>query len=295
MRWRNGRRRRPCQPAQHLHSPSRPLVRDRMPAAAKRARSQSRPPRLARRLPTTPLPDAPAPMLASLAAEPFDHPDWISEPKYDGLRVLARFDGEEPALISRNGKAQNFQFPEVAEALRDALDRPAVLDGEIVCFDDRGRTSFRALQQRFHLLDAGEVRERAGTYPAYIYLFDILYFDHYDVTPLPLGERKALLRDAVRWSNVVRETPFRRGHGVEALGAACRAGEEGILAKDWNAPYTVGRGAGWVKVKCVGRQEFVIGGFTDPQRSRVGLGAVLVGFYDRGPLGVAAEGGHRGH
>jgi DNA ligase D-like protein (predicted ligase) len=219
-------------------------------------------------------------MLASLAAEPFDHPDWISEPKYDGLRVLARFDGEELTLISRNGKAQNFQFPEVAEALRDALDRPAVLDGEIVCFDDRGRTSFRALQQRFHLLDAGEVRERAGNYPAYIYLFDILHVDRYDVTPLPLGERKALLREAVRWSNVVRETPFRRGHGVEALRVACRAGEEGVLAKDWNAPYTAGRGAGWVKVKCVGRQELVIGGFTDPQRSRVGIGALLVGFYD---------------
>jgi bifunctional non-homologous end joining protein LigD len=67
---------------------------------------------------------------------------------------------------------------------------------------------------------------------------------------------------------------------VEALRAACRAGEEGILAKHWGAPYIAGRGAGWVKVKCVGRQEFVIGGFTDPQRSRVGLGALLVGYYD---------------
>src|SRR3954469_25875910 len=136
-----------------------------MPAAAPRARTRSGPGRLAGGEATA-LPDAPAPMLASLAAEPFDHPDWISEPKYDGLRVLARFDGEELTLISRNGKAQNFQFPEVADGLRDAIDRPAVLDGEIVCFDDRGRSSFRALQQRFHLLDAGEVRERAATYPA---------------------------------------------------------------------------------------------------------------------------------
>jgi bifunctional non-homologous end joining protein LigD len=100
------------------------------------------------------------------------------------------------------------------------------------------------------------------------------------VTGRPLGERKAVLRNAVRWSDVVRETPFRRGHGTEALEAACQAGEEGIMTKDWYAPYTPGRGAAWVKVKCVGRQEFVIGGFTDPQRSRVGLGALLVGFYD---------------
>ena len=251
-----------------------------MPAAAKRRRVPVPAVLLAARLKPSPLPDTPAVMLASLAAEPFDHPDWISEPKYDGLRVLARFDGEELTLISRNGKSQNFQFPEVAAVLRDALDRPAVVDGEIVCFDDAGKTSFRALQQRFHLLDEGEVRERAEKYPAYIYLFDILYFDRYDVTPLPLRDRKAILRAAVRWTDGVRETPFRRGHGVEALEAACRAGEEGILAKDWNAPYTPGRGAGWVKVKCVGRQEFVIGGFTDPQRSRVGLGALLVGYYD---------------
>ena len=176
-------------------------------------------------------------MLASLAAEPFDHPDWVSEPKYDGLRVLVRFDGEELTLISRNGKAQNFQFPEVAEALERALTRPAVLDGEIVCFDDRGRSSFRALQQRFHLLDEGEVRERAEKYPAYIYLFDNLYFDRHDVTGLPLGDRKDVLRRAVRWSDVVRETPFQRGRGVAALQAACKAGEEGILAKDWNALY----------------------------------------------------------
>ena len=109
-------------------------------------------------------------MLASLAAEPFDHTDWITEPKYDGLRVLVRFDGDELTLISRNRKSQNFQFPEVAKALRGDLDRPAILDGEIVCFDDHGRTSFRALQQRFHLLDEGEVRERSADYPAYIYV-----------------------------------------------------------------------------------------------------------------------------
>jgi DNA ligase D-like protein (predicted ligase) len=245
---------------------------------------------LARRLKPSPLPDAPAAMLASLAAEPFDHPNWISEPKYDGLRALARFNGEELTLISRNGKVQNLQFPEVAAALRVALDRPAVLDGEIVCFDESGKTSFRALQQRFHLLDAGQVRERAKKYPAFIFLFDILYFDRYAVTSLPLHDRKAILLAAVRWTDVVRETPFRRGHGVEALEAACRAGEEGILAKDWNAPYTPGRGAAWMKVKCVGRQEFVIGGFTDPQRSRVGLGALLVGYYDdRGRLAYAGK------
>src|SRR5262245_5888359 len=129
-----------------------------MPAAARRARTVSKPVRLGSRIPASPLPDAPVPMLASLAAEPFDDPKWIFEPKYDGLRVLVRFDGEELTLISRNGKTQNFQFPDVVAGLEMALTRPTVLDGEIVCFDAEGKTSFRALQQRFHLLDEKEVR-----------------------------------------------------------------------------------------------------------------------------------------
>src|SRR3954469_1239090 len=182
-----------------------------MPAAAPRARTRSGPGRLAGGEATA-LPDAPVPMLASLAAEPFDHPDWISEPKYDGLRVLIRFDGEELTLISRNGKSQNVQFPDVAAALEQALAKPTVLDGEVVCFDEHGRSSFRALQQRFHLLDAGEIRERSKKYPAYIYLFDVLYHDGYDVTSLALGDRKTVLRHAVHWSDLVRETPFERGH-----------------------------------------------------------------------------------
>lgn len=261
-----------------------------MPAAARKVRSRTRPVKLAGRLEPSPLPDVLSPMLASLAAEPFDHPNWIFEPKYDGLRVLVRFDGEELILISRKGNSQNVQFPDVVEALAPVLDRPCVLDGEVACFDDQGKTSFRALQQRFHLLDPGEIRERAEKYPAYIYLFDILYLDRYDVTRLPLSERKALLSGAVRWSDRVRETPYVRGKGVAELKAACRRGEEGVIAKDSRSQYLAGRGAGWVKVKCVGRQEFVIGGFTDPQRSRVGIGALVVGYYDdRGRLTYAGK------
>src|SRR5436305_3483575 len=101
------------------------------------------------------------PMAAILVDNPFDHPDWIFEPKFDGLRVLVRFDGRELTLLSRNDQPQNFQFPDVAEALRAALPRPTVVDGEVVCFDASGRTSFRELQQRFHLKDAAEVQARA--------------------------------------------------------------------------------------------------------------------------------------
>ncbi len=234
---------------------------------------------LAERLKPTAMPAAPRPMLCTLVAEPFDNPAWVFEPKYDGLRVLGRFDGRTLTLLSRNEAAQNFQFPDVAEALRDSLTRPAVVDGEVVCLDDHGRSSFRLLQQRFHLKDAGEVAARARHYPAYLYLFDLLYVDQYDITSLPLRERKELLRQAVRWSDRVRRTEEHPERGKALWRQARRSGGEGIIGKHLDSSYVPGRSASWVKIKCIGRQEFVIGGFTDPQRSRVGLGALLVGYY----------------
>ena len=245
-----------------------------MPTAARRRES----PTLAGLSPA-PLPDAPSPMLCTLVAEPIDDPGWIFEPKFDGLRVLCRFDGHELTLLSRNQRSQDFQFPDVVAALRPCLTRPVILDGEVVCFDDQGRTSFRALQQRFHLKDPGEVRARAEKHPAFLQLFDILYFDRYDVTDLPLEERKELLGDAVRWSDRVRFTVFQRGDGKALWRDACRRGEEGIVAKRLDSLYVAGRGEAWAKIKCVGRQEFVVVGWTDPRRSRVGLGALLVGYY----------------
>jgi DNA ligase D-like protein (predicted ligase)/DNA ligase D-like protein (predicted 3'-phosphoesterase) len=235
---------------------------------------------LADRLPPAPLPELPRPMLATLVAAPFDNPQWIFEPKYDGLRVLGRFDGRRLTLLSRNDQSQNVAFPDVAEALDTALDRPAIVDGEVVCFDAEGRTSFRTLQQRFHLKNAVEIQARAERYPAYLYLFDLLYWDRFDLTGLPLAQRKRLLRRAVHWSDRVRWTEYESARGKALFRQACREGGEGIMGKYLQGPYLGGRGADWVKIKCLGRQEFVVAGFTDPQRSRVGLGALLVGYYD---------------
>ena len=141
---------------------------------------------MAKPLVRSPMPRAVQLMLCTLVPAPFDDPDWIFEPKLDGLRVLCRFDGKRVTLISRNDKPQDFQFPDVAEALRKSLSKPALLDGEIVCLDERGQSSFRALQQRFHLTEAGVVAERVKRYPAYLYVFDLLYYDRYDAGPLPL-------------------------------------------------------------------------------------------------------------
>jgi DNA ligase D-like protein (predicted ligase) len=154
------------------------------------------------------------------------------------------------------------------------------VDGEVVCFDQDGRTSFPSLQQRFHLKEAAEIQERMHRFPAYVYLFDLLYVDRYDLTGLPLIERKRLLREVVHWSDRVRWTEYREARGMSLWRETCREGGEGIVAKQCTSRYVQGRSDWWVKVKCTGRQEFVIGGFTDPQRSRVGLGALLVGYYD---------------
>src|SRR5438270_5200557 len=99
-------------------------------------------------------------MLCQLAEEAFDNKEWVFEPKLDGLRVLCRFDGRDWSLISRNGKEQDFQFPEIKEGLRKAVRQPILIDGEIVCLDEEGQSSFRKLQQRFHVLDSEVVRER---------------------------------------------------------------------------------------------------------------------------------------
>ena len=117
-------------------------------------------------------------------------------------------------------------------------------------------------------------------HPAFLYLFDILYLDRYDLGRLPLSRRREVLREAVAWSDRVRLTESRPGQGIESWRRACEAGEEGIVGKRLDSPYVPGRSDAWVKIKCVGRQEFAIGGWTDPQRSRVGLGALLVGYYE---------------
>jgi ATP-dependent DNA ligase len=116
----------------------------------------------------SPAPAAPAPMRCTLVDAACDSPGWVFEPKLDGLRVLARCscDGRGVTLVSRNHKPQGPRFPEIVAGLRDALRRPAIVDGEVVCLDEHGKASFRSLQQRFHLDDPDEVRRRMARHPA---------------------------------------------------------------------------------------------------------------------------------
>jgi bifunctional non-homologous end joining protein LigD len=227
-----------------------------------------------------PLPRFVPPMLCTLISDPFDDPNWIFEPKFDGQRILGRFDGHKVQLLSRYGHDDTLWFPEILSALKASLSKPSLIDGEVVSLDKHGRSVFRLLQQRFHLRDQEEIARRAKEFPAYFYVFDLLYTEHYDIRSLHLIERKKLLRETVKWSERIRWTEFNSRNGVRLFHEACRRDQEGIIGKQSQSSYVSKRSRNWVKIKCVNEQEFVIGGFTDPQGSREGLGALLVGYYE---------------
>lgn len=216
-------------------------------------------------------------MLATLTHDTFSDPEWIYERKLDGVRCLAFRQGERVRLLSRNRKPMNDTYPELVEALGKQACTDFVADGEIVAFEGN-RTSFSRLQQRIGIRDPDEAR-RMGV-GVYLYLFDLLHLDGHDTTQLALHDRKRLLKRALSFGGHVRFTPHRVEAGEEALEEACRKGWEGLIAKRAASRYVHSRSREWLKLKCGNRQELVIGGYTDPKGSRVGFGALLVGYYD---------------
>jgi bifunctional non-homologous end joining protein LigD len=227
-------------------------------------------------------------MLATLTEVFPTEGKWVYEPKLDGVRALIYVSGGEVRIYSRNRKLLNEAYPELVDALSTAVRGDAVLDGEIVAFDsERGITSFSLLQQRMQLRDP--VRARRSQVAVYLYLFDCLYYDGVDLIGLPLLDRKAVLRDVVWYDDPIRFTPYKTSGGVAMMRAACEQGAEGILAKRATSRYVSSRSTDWLKLKCLRRQEFVIGGYTAPQGSRERLGALLVGYYDGNALRYAGK------
>jgi bifunctional non-homologous end joining protein LigD len=224
----------------------------------------------------SPQPSWTAPMLATLTEKRFSDPAWIFEPKFDGERCLAFREGQRIRLLSRNRLQLNDHYPELAEALAAQGAEAFILDGEIVAFEGN-RTSFARLQRRMQVRDPEKAR-RTGV-RVFLYLFDVLHLDGYDVTALPLRQRKSALRSAVTFRDPLRFTPHRNADGEAHWREACRKGWEGVIAKRADSPYQHRRSPDWLKFKCVNEQEFVIGGFTDPKGSRRGFGALLIGYY----------------
>jgi bifunctional non-homologous end joining protein LigD len=188
--------------------------------------------------------------------------------------------------MSRNQKRIDNHYPEIAEALAEQDSGDHILDGEIVAFQD-GRPSFARLQRRMQLRDP-EAARRTGV-AVYIYLFDVLHVNGYDVTALELRHRKAILRKRLSYRDPLRFTIHRNREGEAFWAEACRKGWEGVIAKRADSPYVHRRSPNWLKFKCVNEQEFVIGGYTDPQGTRRGFGALLIGYYEDGRLVYAGK------
>ena len=220
----------------------------------------------------------PGPALATLTREPFASDDWLFERKLDGVRCLAYFDQGKVTIRSRTGGDMGSAFPEVVESLERQECPDFVADGEVVAFDGV-QTSFAALQPRIHLTNPDRAR-RTGV-EVFYYLFDLLHLDGHSTRSLPLRERKALLEDLFAWTDPLRFTRHRDGDGLRYFKEACEQGWEGLIAKRADASYPSGRSRDWLKFKCEQGQEFVIGGWTDPRGSRVGFGALLLGYYDQ--------------
>ena len=217
------------------------------------------------------------PQLATLTKDRFSDPEWLFERKLDGERLLAFRDAAGVRLLTRNDRDVTATFPEVAEALRSQRAADFIVDGEVVAFRD-GQTSFSMLQQRLGVGHPapGLIEE----FPVSYYIFDVLFAAGQDTRELPQRERKERLRALLDFSGPLRYTEHRAGDGEAFYRQACLDGWEGLIAKRADAPYAPGRTRSWLKFKCISGQEFVIGGYTDPQRSRQGLGALLVGYYD---------------
>jgi bifunctional non-homologous end joining protein LigD len=227
------------------------------------------------------MPSGIEPELATLVDEVPRGEEWIHEIKYDGYRALCEIRDGEARLITRHGKDWTDRFAPVAREAERLPVRQAILDGEVVVLEPDGTTSFQALQNAL-----SENRDRDLVY----FAFDLLYLDGYDLRKAPLLARKEALTELLAGrKGAVRLGDHIAGGGEEFYRHACEFALEGIVSKRAGLPYRSGRGKDWLKVKCLKRQEFVIVGFTDPERSRVGLGALLLAVNEGGELVFAGK------
>ena len=239
-----------------------------------------------------------SPMLCEIGSEMPEGEGWIYEPKLDGIRVVAFVTDEAVSLLTRNGNDKAKQFPEVVDALRELaveVDRPVVLDGEIVGLDEKGNyLRFESLQGRMHVQDPRSVKRLAGTDPAGFVAFDLLLEGDEPLVQEEWTERRA------RLEALLRDRP----HGEVRLGVtfpdgptilrrARAEGWEGVIAKRTDSVYRPGRRSrSWLKLKIDNRQEFVVGGWTEPRNTRQHFGALLLGYFDE--AGELIYAGHTG-
>ena len=213
------------------------------------------------------------PQLASLSDKAPEGGEWLHEIKYDGYRLLARIANGDVRLMTRSGLDWTTKFPALARTLGGLPVDAALIDGELVHLEPDGTTSFAGLQDAI---------SSGNTDALNFFAFDLLYRDGWDLTGAALEDRKAALAELVSPNSqgMLRYSDHQIGRGRAFLNQACSFELEGIISKRRTEPYRAGRSRSWLKSKCRNREEFVVVGYTDPDGSREGFGALLVGYYD---------------
>jgi bifunctional non-homologous end joining protein LigD len=232
------------------------------------------------------LPEFIAPQLASEAPAPPVGEHWVHELKLDGYRIQAHIDKAGKArLFTRSGLDWSHRMPLLVRELGGLKVESAILDGEVVVLSEDGQSSFARLQAAF---------DEGATHPLTYFVFDLLHLNGHNLRPQPLAERKQILEKML--ASLAEHEVIRYGQHIETEGApifaeACRLRAEGIVSKRSDSAYTSGRSKSWIKIKCVRRQEFVIGGFTKPANGTEGIGALVLGYYDGKKLVYAGRTG----
>ena len=230
------------------------------------------------------MPEFIPPQLATLEDKAPEGDQWLHELKFDGYRMLCHLNPKGVRFWSRNKKDWTHKFPRLGKAIKEFPASAAILDGEVVAVDSKGRASFQKLQQAMKTGDAGFV----------FHVFDVIYLDGYNLTRVSLHLRKSLLESL--FESVAAKSPLRysdhvTGNGAKFFKQACSFGIEGIVSKLADSTYESTRTRTWVKVKCIKRQEFVIAGFTLSDKDFPGFGALILGVYEKGKLVYAGRAG----
>ncbi|MCX6629315.1 MAG: DNA ligase D [Candidatus Solibacter sp.] len=230
------------------------------------------------------MPAAIEPMKAMLADRVPRGEDWLFEVKWDGVRAVAFLDNEEVRLQSRSGLRCERQYPELAVMPHHIAASQAVIDGEIAVLDAKGVSQFHLIQPRIANTDPNTIAHLVRSTPVIYFAFDLLYLNGYDLRGVALDKRRELLRQVLTPGPSIRISDTFPGAGEELLEAARENGLEGIVAKHARSTYESRRSREWLKIKIVGEQEFVIGGFTEPQGDRDYFGALVLGVHKDGEL-----------
>jgi len=226
-------------------------------------------------------PDFLAPQLATLVNRPPDGQGWVHEIKFDGYRLFARVADGHVRLMTRNRNDWTKKFQGLADRIARIKVANALLDGEVVHVAVDGTMSFHGLQ---NALSEGDVKNLR------YFAFDLLFFDGVDLRQQPLVERKASLQALLKNApNVLQYSDHFSESGADVLRHACAMRMEGIISKRAQAPYQAGRGNIWLKSKCLKEQELVVGGYTEQPKHPGTLGALLMGYYEKGGLVFAGK------